>query len=94
VRYLVGFLHRHGVKVQKVRIKQSIDRVDPIGRTLRQRQPTRRRKYEVPRPNALWHIDGHHKLIRWGVVLHGMIDGFCRTVCAFCSCFIHADCLV
>lgn len=24
----------------------------------------RRRQYFVPGPNSLWHIDGHHKLIR------------------------------
>ena len=22
-------------------------------------------------PNALWHIDGHHALIRWRLVTHG-----------------------
>lgn len=26
------------------------------------------------------HIDGHHKLIRWRVVIHGGIDGFSRTI--------------
>ncbi|KAF8835009.1 hypothetical protein BDN67DRAFT_913766, partial [Paxillus ammoniavirescens] len=36
--------------------------------------------YSVPRSNYLWHIDGHHKLIWWGIVIHGMIDGFCQTV--------------
>ena len=29
-------------------------------------------------PNALWHIDGHHKLIRWNMVVHGGIDGYSR----------------
>ena len=27
-------------------------------------------------PNSLWHIDGHHKLIRWRIVIHGGIDGY------------------
>ncbi|KAI1783456.1 hypothetical protein LXA43DRAFT_871716, partial [Ganoderma leucocontextum] len=27
--------------------------------------------YTVSHSNYLWHIDGHHKLIRWGLVLHG-----------------------
>ncbi|KAI0087666.1 hypothetical protein BDY19DRAFT_892184, partial [Irpex rosettiformis] len=26
------------------------------------------------------HCDGHHKLIWWGIVLHGFIDGYCHTV--------------
>ncbi|KAI5987282.1 hypothetical protein EDD15DRAFT_2173867, partial [Pisolithus albus] len=40
-----------------------------------------RHKYHIKQPNALWHIDGHHKLIRWGIVIHGFIDGFCCMVC-------------
>ena len=31
-------------------------------------------------PNSVWHIDGHHKLIRWGLVTHGGIDGYSRTI--------------
>ncbi|KAI9452574.1 hypothetical protein HD554DRAFT_2005831, partial [Boletus coccyginus] len=61
--------------VQYRRILQSLRRVDRIGQVLRNRQVKRRRKYYVKRPNALWHIDGHHKLIRWGIVIHGIIDG-------------------
>ncbi|KAF5309236.1 hypothetical protein D9619_012711 [Psilocybe cf. subviscida] len=43
-------------------------------------QKKARQKYRVPRPNALWHIDGHHKLIHWGIVIHGIADGYSRTV--------------
>ncbi|KAI5986085.1 hypothetical protein F5J12DRAFT_728872, partial [Pisolithus orientalis] len=31
-------------------------------------------------PNALWHMDGHHKLIQWGIIIHGFINGFCHMV--------------
>ena len=31
-------------------------------------------------PNSLWHIDSHHKLIRWKFVTHGCIDGYSRTI--------------
>lgn len=79
-RYLVGRLRVQGLRVQKRRVKASIDRIDPLGQVLRRREPTRRSRYKVSRPNALWHLDGHHKLIRWGIVIHGIIDGFCRTV--------------
>ncbi|KIK25392.1 hypothetical protein PISMIDRAFT_96746, partial [Pisolithus microcarpus 441] len=41
----------------------------------------RQQKYYVKQPNAVWHIDGHHKLICWGIIIHGFIDGFCCTVC-------------
>jgi hypothetical protein len=39
-----------------------------------------RRVYNVPGPNHLWHMDGHHKLIRYGLVTHGCIDGHTRVV--------------
>jgi len=80
IRYLVGFLRRHGLKIQKRRVTGSILRVDGIGRILRQRRTIRRRKYKVSRPNALWHLDGHHKLILWGIVIHGFVDGYSRVV--------------
>jgi hypothetical protein len=81
LRYLIGFLHRHGLRVQRERVRQSLRRVDGLGQELRRRNTIQRRKYKVPRPNFLWHLDGHHKLIWWGIVIHGLIDGYCRTVC-------------
>jgi hypothetical protein len=82
-RYALGFLRNHGIRIQQRRVLQSLRRVDPIGRILRERRTTRRREYHVARPNSLWHCDGHHKLIAWGIVIHGIIDGFCRTVTIF-----------
>jgi len=80
LRYLIAFLRSHGIRVQRRRVISSARRVDGLGRTLRERKTIKRRTYHVKRPNALWHLDGHHKLIRWGIVIHGFIDGFCRTV--------------
>ena len=80
IRYLIGFLRWHGLRLQKSRIRSSIDRVDQLGCTLRERTAIQRRKYKVTCPNYLWHMDGHHKLILWGIVIHGFIDGYCRTV--------------
>ena len=34
----------------------------------------------VAAPNAMWHVDGNHKLIRWWLVIHAGVDGFSRTV--------------
>jgi hypothetical protein len=79
-RYALGFLRSHGIRIQQQRVIQSLRRVDPIGRILRARRTVHRRKYRVARPNSLWHCDGHHKLIAWGFVIHGFIDGYCRTV--------------
>jgi hypothetical protein len=80
LRYLIGFLRRHGFRVQRERVRHALRRVDGLGQELRRRKTIHRRTYKVPRPNYLWHLDGHHKLIWWGIVIHGLIDGFCRTV--------------
>ena len=79
LHYIIGHFRRCGIRIQKERIRLSLARVDRLGHTLRN-HPIDRRVYEVPRPNALWHLDGHHKLIRWGVVIHGIVDGYSRTV--------------
>lgn len=80
LRYLRGNLRKHGVRMQKERVRHSLKRVDGLGQALRTRLAIKRRRYTVPHPNYLWHCDGHHKLIWWGVVIHGFIDGYCRTV--------------
>ncbi|KAJ7769849.1 hypothetical protein B0H16DRAFT_1217393, partial [Mycena metata] len=63
------------LKVQKRRVYSSVRRVDGLGRALRQRRVIKRKPYIVSRPHAVWHVDGHHKLILWGFVIHGFIDG-------------------
>lgn len=78
--YVIGFLRTHGVRVQRRRVRSSLRRVDGLGQVLRRHGQLERRKYSVPRPNHLWHCDGHHKLIKWGIVIHGFVDGYCRTV--------------
>jgi hypothetical protein len=80
LRYIIGSLRDSGIRIQRSRVIDSIRRVDPLGTVLRERASIHRRQYAVSRPNALWHMDGHHKLIRWGIVIHGIIDGYCRTV--------------
>lgn len=79
-RYAMGYLRQGGFQVQKKRVAHSLRRVDGLGQILRKHKAIRRRTYTVPRPNHLWHCDGHHKLIWWGIVIHGFIDGYCRTV--------------
>lgn len=75
-----GHLRSLGFKVTRARVREAIHVTDPINTALRWRQVTPRRIYSVPGPNCLWHIDGHHKLIRWRMVTHCAIDGFSRLV--------------
>ncbi|CAI8036798.1 hypothetical protein GBAR_LOCUS20618, partial [Geodia barretti] len=48
---------------------------DPFNRNLHVRRP-----YSVPGPNSLWHIDGHHKCVRWRFITHAGIDGYSRMI--------------
>jgi hypothetical protein len=46
----------------------------------RKAKTLQRRQYHVSGPHALWHIDGNHKLIKYGLVIHGGICGFSSAV--------------
>ena len=75
-----GLLRAQGHIVQRQRIRDTIWAVDPEGVQARLRRCLHCREYQVEAPNALWHIDGYHKLIRWKIVIHGGIDGYSRLV--------------
>ncbi|XP_062420513.1 uncharacterized protein LOC134132730 [Pungitius pungitius] len=79
-RYVQGSLRSRGLRIQRWRVRRSLQEIDPIGRSLRRRHAIRRRIYSVPTPNELWHIDGNHKLVRWRMVFHGCVDGFSRAI--------------
>ena len=59
VTVLHGMLLSKGLRVSRERIRCSLVRVDPDSRVFRS-PPIRRRAYEVPGPNAIWHHDGQH----------------------------------
>ena len=86
-RMMTGFLYAKGLRIQQRRVRASLDRVDPVGVADRwsRNRAINRRAYFVPHPNALWHIDGNMSLIRWGIVVHGAIDGYSRLV-TYLSC--------
>lgn len=79
-RYAEGHIRNLGLRVQEQRVHDSLKRVDGLGNILRKHDAVKRRQYRVPRSNHLWHLDGHHKLILWGFVIHGVIDGYDRMV--------------
>ena len=79
-KLISGRLRTKGVVIQRQRIRDSMKRVNPTMVQMRTRGVLHRRKYSVPSPNALWHIDGNHKLIRWRIVVHGGIDGYSRLI--------------
>lgn len=68
-----------GIKVSRQSLRDALPLIDR-GNMATGPSPLLRRTYSVPWINALWHIDGHHKLIPWKIVIHGGIDGFSRMV--------------
>ena len=79
-RLMMGHLATSGILVQRSRLQSAIHRVDPENTAIRRNLAIRRRTYHVDGPNSMWHIDSHHKLIRWKFVTHGGINGYSRTI--------------
>ncbi|KAG8781599.1 hypothetical protein FRC12_021723 [Ceratobasidium sp. 428] len=79
-RIVQAHLRQSGIRIQRDRVLESLREVDHLGVAQRQSRTIVRRIYSSPRPNYLWHMDGHHKLGPWGFVIHGIIDGFDRTI--------------
>ena len=77
---LGGHLISIGVRVPRSQLRDSIHRVDPQEVELRRLHIVKRRQYFVESPNSVWHMDGHHKLIRWMFVVHAAVDGFSRVI--------------
>lgn len=80
-----GHLRARGIRVQRARIRALLREMDPLQSARRWGFLTQRRAYSVPGANYLWHIDGHHALIRFRLVTHGGIDGFSRLI-VYLSC--------
>ena len=53
------------IRVQWIRCRRILLRVDPVGTVMRFAQAIQRRQYSVPTPNSLWHVDTNHALIRY-----------------------------
>ena len=76
----------HGLRIQRCRVRMAMRRVDPAGAAIRWSEVHVRRRYNVYGANALWHIDTHHSLVRWRLVVAGGIDGYSRLI-TYLQCF-------
>ena len=79
-KVLHGILKSKGIRITRRKLRLAVHAVDPLDTVLRWRILIIRRPYSVSGSSALWHIDGHHKLIRWRIVVHGGIDGYSRLI--------------
>ena len=77
---IYGHLKSIGIRVKQSRLRRIIQHFDPTFSQLRWAAVIHRRTYNVRSPNSLWHIDGHHSIVRHGFVIHGAIDGYSRMI--------------
>ncbi|KAE8185318.1 hypothetical protein CF328_g7583 [Tilletia controversa] len=79
-RGMRGALRAVGVSVSRARLRLALQANNPHRVQALWAKTTKRRDYYVPFVNSLWHIDGHHKLIKYKIVIHGGVDGKSRVV--------------
>lgn len=77
---LTGHLYSQNIVVQRQRIQESLQKVDPVDIVAKRTTAIARRVYSVPHSNFIWHVDGNHKSILWKLVVHGAIDGYSRML--------------
>ena len=58
-----GALRRRGLHIQRCRVLESLQRVDPVTITIRSSRSIIRRQYSVPCPNALWYVSTIRSII-------------------------------
>lgn len=85
VQNLTGHLRSLGIKASRRRQRITSFLVDKDAQILRKSAKVSRVRYVSQGPHWRWHMDGNHKLIHWGIVIHGCIDGFSRKL-IFCEC--------
>ena len=73
-------LRKEGIQVPRLVVQQKLKELDPEGCEMRKRKVLRRRHYNNPGPNYIWHVDGYDKLKPYGFPIHGAIDGWSRKI--------------
>ncbi|KAK7015753.1 Integrase catalytic domain-containing protein [Favolaschia claudopus] len=81
-----GHLESRGIHLPRLRVQDSLRRVDEIGVLVRWAGIIKRRVYKVRGSNALWHHDGNEKLRPWGFYVHGCVDGHSRLIIYLACC--------
>ena len=64
-KQMMGHLRSRGYRVEQIRIREAMRRIDPEGSIMRCLSALNRRRYSVLAPGSLWPMDGNHKLIRY-----------------------------
>ncbi len=70
----------NGLRLTRAMVREIQISLDPSGVEERRGRRLRRRRYGVPGPNYLWHMDSYDKLKPYGIAVNGCIDGFSRHI--------------
>ncbi len=70
----------HGLSVPREYVRLILAQLDSDGVRMRQQRRLRRRQYSAKGPCYIYHIDGWDKLKKYGLCIHGCIDGFSRRI--------------
>lgn len=81
-QYLLGLFSSRGLFFPRHRVLAALKRVNPFPAIFGNNRESirQRRVYKVAGPNALWHMDGQHSLVNFGIVVHAFVDGHSRLV--------------
>ena len=79
-RSMQARLRLSGINVDRESVRIILAALDPEGMASRRHRRLRRREYVTKGPNYLYHVDGWDKLKRYGLCVHGCIDGFSRRI--------------
>ena len=71
---------KYNLSVKQTTVLRVLRVINPQGVEKRLRRRLQRRRYHVPGPNRIWHIDGNDKLKKFGFALHGCCDGYSKKV--------------
>lgn len=78
--YLHGALTSLGIYLPRDLVRAKVAQLRPARHYLAENLFPTRNMYSVAGPNSVWHHDGQHKLIDFGIVVHGFIDGYSRLI--------------
>ena len=76
--YCRNLRREQGYRAREDDIRNALKLQDPAGTETRKLGTKRKRRLEyiVPGPNYLWSIDGHDKLVNYGIEIYGVIDAY------------------
>ena len=71
---------KYGLYIPRAEVASLSRRLHLAGVAECKRHKLKKRKYNLPRPNYCWHVDGNEKLKPYDFPIHGAVDSYIRRV--------------